>query len=546
MAKMSKTTTLAIFGSLLTPALYAQGSANASQPVYVNQDTFRGQMSAMVVGLSLETNQGTTDRVLAKAEGDQQSFPLVWGPNSPSRAIDYDPAILFPGVSGLVSIDAWSTGNDFVPAINLNGEVVLDGFDSWVAITVSFSQETNGAGGSNPDLVDHRKARAASIPGLRDDPGADLYSYYFPGSKGIASRLIGRTVVEQASEHMGLGSGDQIDAMDFGMGVFSFRGASIPSRPYELRNRLYFSITRASASALDGHYGMPGQTAHFAHTDASSNVFVQNADPAAVYAMDWNETNSSWSTPYVYRSSANLIDRPEAGTFDVDAIAVDHGTNEVIFSTTLSGQVGAPLESQIMVSQPNGLGFTTTPLKDEIGDAVGGKVGSGDETRDVDAICISDPEAFDYMTHMGTNVAHLQPEEGMVREADPLGFGVTRVGPPTPAVGPDPPLESLHLHATGRTALGDPGGIVFFFGAITVNPQLTLPNLLVYPGQWQPIGILPWFPDPATGLKEPSKGLTLPVPNYGFMPSHTIFLSAIYLEAGTNKVATSFISATSL
>ena len=83
MAKMSKTTTLAIFGSLLTPALYAQGSANASQPVYVNQDTFRGQMSAMVVGLSLETNQGTTDRVLAKAEGDQQSFPLVWGPNSP-------------------------------------------------------------------------------------------------------------------------------------------------------------------------------------------------------------------------------------------------------------------------------------------------------------------------------------------------------------------------------------------------------------------------------------------------------------------------------
>lgn len=448
----------------------------------------------------------------------------------------------------MIAIDAWSTGNDLLPPISSDGVIQVTNSGNWAAVTVSFTDDTPGTGsGSTADLIQQRADRFPS--GGRTGPGADLYTYYLPGSSVIAPRLVGKTVVEQAAEHIGVGSSDDIDALDFGMGVFSFQGSRENDRMYQRYSVLYFSLSRDSAIDLNNHYmGEETVTPHFAQTSEGSGTWVSSVNPAAVYAVSWDESNRSWSDPFVYRTcdevlNLDLVADPtaDASTYDVDALAVSHaqGPNEqsfVIFSTSPGGQTGLPMASQIMVSMlgagPAGEDVTAV-LKDDDGPSViAEKVGSGDHTKDVDALCISDPHQNEFDTHLGYAVDEVITGGLPFIYDEPLGISIARVGPPiayaSPGVVAFSPQEELVIQVTGLSHPNDIGGLIQLF--MRFSSDTALPGDLGLLNQnWIPLPVTTWDPNIQTGLKDTAYEYRQVIPTSEFA-GNRMFCCAAYTD----------------
>ena len=546
---------LALNIATLTPAAIAQSAPLNVPPNYINQDVYRGMHAALPVGISIASQTGP-EAIFAKREGDRTTPPMAWGPNSERRATSYDPALLFPDpvLRSLVSINAWSTGNDFLPHIDATGRILV--FSNWVSISVSFTNSSGPVLEPVADLIAQRHARMNPVQG-RTTPGADIYSYYLPGSIGISQRLVGNTVVEQAAEHNGVGPQDEIDAIDYGMGIFSFEGAQQSNLVYRNRNEIYFSLSANSAMQINTHFA--GSNIHFAKTGASGS-WVASVDAATVYKMDWNPDVREWSAPYVYRTSELMINglgEPTLnGDYDVDALAVDSAQGYVVFSTAL-GNGTDPLPSQLMVSRPllatpHAGPTSTLVLKDGNDDRIGGKVGSGDDTTDIDATCISDPEAFDIDTHLGTSltevdttlIAQILPT---VQLGDPLGISVARVGSPLDANGyPSEEIsEEFFVEVTGRSTPGSPGGALHYFvgfgpgSANNVLPNLDNPATVL---SWNPLPPQAWNPT-VIGQTGSSNGtLRYPIDPENFA-GWRFYFAALYIENGGQHMAFSLVNA---
>ncbi len=92
----------------------------------------------------------------------------------------------------------------------------------WLGVVVSVK---DGTGGAEESLIERA--------GLNGRPyGADLFSYYFEESTGLAASVAGATLVEQTRETLGfpLNGTEDVSGLDFGLAINSFSGA-LPGDP---------------------------------------------------------------------------------------------------------------------------------------------------------------------------------------------------------------------------------------------------------------------------------------------------------------------------
>ena len=356
-----------------------------------------GIHSSLAAGLSLDKATrppGTSEQTLLKAPLNQTSAPAEFSTLSLAGATDYSVTALFASLSGVASgieIDAHSTGNDLMPpfAVRPVGSGCYPNLGNrWMSISISVTNDSPGA--PNGFISD----RHAGQIGDRDKPGSDILSYYFADSQGIASSLVNRTLLEQAAETISYGgSGNlaNIDALDWGMGVLSHAQASSPALLFPHRDRLYFSISADCVVDVNNRCS---------HNFAYKGSAIVAADAATIYESTWD--GAGWAMPRVYRTPAQLGLSPND---DLDALAVNATNGVTVYSTqVVSGR------SQLLADNGDNPAFPSlagnrTVFSDDDGPKVTKKIKVIDESDDIDAVCISDPEAGIYGRYLGTPVA---------------------------------------------------------------------------------------------------------------------------------------------
>lgn len=343
----------------MTSALIAQTGDILEEP--------RGLFHAIPHFVS--TNAPGLPRLAFKQPGDQISAPIqpiVLGgvvPNLQHGAI-------FGAVAPLVTIDAVSSGNDFIPVDEL-GRVNPHSGLGWVAFTFSVTDGSSKTG----SIMEAR--RNSSIP-----VGGDIYGYFLEGSNvsspgGVPAFMVQKVYLEQGHEHVRLDAGREITAHD---AFFPYIQFGVAPGPLLLRtDRFYFSVTSDSAAAINAYW------APFPVQDQWPQV--HGAD---VLEMTWNANapTPAWSKPIVYRSAVEL----GLTNQDIDALAVDTSVarRPILMSTTtpsiflLLSVLGEPHEVQAHVA-PNNQG-TPIRLVDE---------------GDIDAICVYDPDQITGNPHIG-------------------------------------------------------------------------------------------------------------------------------------------------
>ena len=385
----------------------------------------QGPTSALAAGLSLKQ---TPDATLVKAPLVQTTPPIQWSAGQFPNRPDYSLAALFGSLASVIEINAHSTGNDLIPPLkdfanNPTGELDFATVDRWMGLSISVDNDAQGQAGS---LVEQRTQMTTG----RTTPGGDLYTYYLDGSKGIDSSLVGGTFLAQSSEQLGFVVGDEdIDALDFGMGVLSYAGSlseQVTSKFFPRKTEFYFSLSAACVSAVNSnmHIGFPGPV-------SSANVYHKTWDPAL----------STWSATSVYASASSLsLDSAD----DIDALVIngnfpnssDPNARLIIFST--QPKVGysqlrvheTALVSNTSVSKTMDLkasngtgGVVDATQKLGLRDPKDG--GGNDSTDDITAGCAVEPGLHVNRVRghlMGTPIGRLPLPVG---SGSPMGISVT-------------------------------------------------------------------------------------------------------------------------
>jgi len=353
--------------------------------------------SALAAGLSLdETDRSGPEATLVKAPLNQIGAPAPFSGSTFVGVEDYSLSSLFSqqNLASVIEINAQSTGNDLIPGLlnhpNKPGCYPNLGTCSgglggnWMAINVSFNNDAMGRADS---LI---RARRNNTEGLRKTPGSDIYSHYFLQSCGIAEALINRTMLEQAAEQISYPGDEDIDGLDFALGVQAYAQQTSPLLFFPAYGKFYFSL--APSCIVDVNSAVTNQFA------LDQQGGWQPADQTTIYVVEWDQSNGVWMLPEVYLAPSVLgLDK---GVDDVDALAVNEtgvGSNgTVIFSTAY--RPGDPA-SQLQGYDPNS-GASGT-LRNSNGRKITRRLGAIDDTDDIDAICIFDPEAGMLGTHMG-------------------------------------------------------------------------------------------------------------------------------------------------
>lgn len=282
--------------------------------------------------------------------GASEAF-VPWQRTSYRVGPDYSQDALFGASAPLVEIASHSTGNAQVPKVNAQGQLILSIGNRWMGMVVSVDNAAVGLAGSPT-------ARRVSAPsGVRNTPGADLISYYFADSVGIAPSVRGERFIEQSAESFGLGGSTEdreINALDFALGAQSEARAPENAPPFQffpVRNQYYFSLTLSSAVSLleAAQFTLPGEP-------VGRLSALRTADNATIYKMTWDPDAAEWGPVTVHRSSVQLDLTPFDDT--VDALSVNEETDVVIYST--QPRVG---RSQLMVESGGPSGRFTAPLK---------------------------------------------------------------------------------------------------------------------------------------------------------------------------------------
>jgi hypothetical protein len=386
----------------------------------------QGMMSASPVGLLVGDQPGA---LLIADPGQSGAAPTPWsaarfgssGQGYPEYTLD----AMFGQAAGDVVLSAISTGNDWMPAVNADG--TLDMTDHWFGLSVSVTNASLGAPGSHVQRV----------VSAGDSPGAEIFTYYAEGSVGIVEvSLVHTTVSERSRESLGLAAQPpppvearaDVTGLDYGLGVISFDPEGRAGPMFGQRGVFYFSLHPDCIDQLPPDF-------------ATSGGVSVPAEAGTVYRMLWLDpgTGDAWSQPEVYRSKKKLFPGEEEREENlIDALAVDHDTNTVVFSTQ-----PRPGWSQILVHDDT---WTGPPLEllTETGTPFVTHLGLGGS--DVDGTCGVDPEAsFAVGGVLGIPKAcHAAPGE------EPLGISLVRAQPGASGA------SSLHVHVTGAGDLAVP------------------------------------------------------------------------------------------
>jgi len=449
---------LALF--LLSPAV----SIASAQLSSTNQ----GPASSLAAGLSLPP-AGTAEVTLAKAPLDQTSPPPAWSRALFPTGTDYSLTAMFGALAPYIQIAGHSTGNDNIPELSGEGVPNVAG-RTWMGVIVSVNNAAVGTPGS---LIDRRRHLTSG----RLTPGSDLLAYYYDESVNLAPALVDATVVEQSSEALGFSGNEDVDALDFGLGVTSYARGTSSTLFFTNTSDYFFTLDPACITLLN-------ENAVGGFTDSGLE-----ANAATVYRLEQLPGGTWEPKPSEYRSPDDLGLDPDEDR--IDALAVDPGTNVTIFSTQLH-----PERSQLRVhGYIQGVGYVWD-LKNNQDQKVTFRIGSNDGTDDVDAVCVIDPE-----NQVGSHLAC--PRDlayGAPFSTQPMGMSITRSRSPAgvdllhfqlTGFGPHPPADSL------------------------VTLQLSVPN---YAPAWADLGT---FLRPASSS---TWELTAPIPP-NFQYNHVAFVA---------------------
>ena len=365
----------------------------------------RGIMATLPSALTVDVTSGAATDLLIKREGDQTAGPVQWTSNTfPNPGdnrpwVDYSKQAMFGPLASHVVINAHSTGNAVIPPLDNEGVPNVGGGGTWMAVTVSV---TNASIGGDGGLVQMRRMGQIAGSSDRTSPGSDLISHYYAESSGIPNSVSGRNFIEQAAEALGLGgtADDDVGALDYAMGVNTLNINTTDEVLFGSRHQYFFSVEQSSVANLNmqsgGHFAMDGGA-------------MVPANAATVYQITCTTaaTGCTWSTPTVYRSASDLGLDPIV--HDIDALDLSTQQDLTIFST-----VGPGLPSQLMIHtvshSSSGGNQATFPLMTRL--PVSGqnmqvvdrmRVNDSGDLSDVDAVCVIDPEANTFVSHLGTS-----------------------------------------------------------------------------------------------------------------------------------------------
>ncbi len=424
MSKFQLASVAGITAVLLAPQLFALN------PTPNDPNRQRGFASALPLGMQLAPGSSAAHAGLhIKEEGRQLGFPTPWtSANYPNPGggqwVNYSRTSMFGSWAQHMEINGHSSGNAIIPGLDHNGVPSVGNTGTWMSVIVSVSNDSLGAPGS---LIRRRTQSTLPGSGSRTTPGSDLVGYYYGESHGLPAGLAGSTLIEQVAEGMGLaGTNEDLNALDLGLGVNTRNTATSSFLLFPTRNQYYFTVSKASVPGINAHASVAGQ--EFAVNLGGMQV---PANAATIYRVTWN--GSSWTTPLEFRTPTDL--GLVAGVHDLDALEVSG--NIVVYSIDKNVPSGyADLPSQLMIRQgESGTNVPRYPLMSNDGTngataEVVDKTGATDDTSNADGVCIIDPEAFTFDTHVGIPVAHFNGAPGNKAS---MGLSVVRWTKGTPS-----------------------------------------------------------------------------------------------------------------
>ncbi|WP_145194552.1 hypothetical protein [Planctomycetes bacterium Poly30] len=391
---------IALLASTLAPVAAAQGSGVDPVPA-------RGMVSGMPSGIIVKTAvapPGTTvhSGILIKAPGDQfQNYPESWDSTSAEDRPDYSMAAMFPNLTD-IQIDAHSTGNGFLPPLDQNGRLSLNG-NNWLAFAASVAYEP----ATSYQLGSVWREAADGARGGDSDIG----SFYFADSQGIDSTYVGEYFLETPSHLMGLPSSTSslhdIVALDYGMGAISYNGANRTSVFFPIEGEYYFSVTRAWAAAHP--------TPDFAiDPNASTWVAPHGGD---IYKLTWTfdsfTSQGTWSSPELCKTASELgLDPGGSGILagDVDALSVTMQGQRILFSATKDSTFNLSGDPSQLMVYDDAANPKVVPAKAADGVKLTDKIKVTDNvpsnSNEIDGVCDFDPEAGHVGAALGTSVGH--------------------------------------------------------------------------------------------------------------------------------------------
>ena len=379
--------------SMSAPSRIAVATALISAGSFAQQ----GPASSLASGLSFADPMGPST-----VDDNYLNPPLSSTPIQPIQTLqigqpDYSLDTLFPDHYSVIEIDAHDTGNATIPGrMGSSEHPDLQG-ESWMEVVISY--------------VDNPISPSPLIAGS-SNKGSELLGYFLSNSGGIATEFIGQTYREQTAVSMGLTNSENIDALDYAIGVQSFASTGSIAALFSRTGEYYFSISSNCASAVNSASSLLGTT------------FAQNgvtANGSSIYMMEWiwNGTSGRWSQPEEVLTPGDLGLDEALARDDVDALAFDSVSGNAIFST--SGFTAGRSQLMYYTADP------TTPNVTALGNGTTGRVTTeypnNDETTDVDAVCIIDPEMGAIASHFGTPIE--SPKLAGIRPAS-LGLSMTR------------------------------------------------------------------------------------------------------------------------
>ncbi len=440
-----RTLQLVLSGSSLLACLVTFATPASAQLGPFPRQGFTGSMAhSHFVGGSLSN---PSDSMAIKAPGPQPGGPVTWNPVLFPATPDYSLEAMFPNLWPMVRVDGHSSGNDDITPFVFD---TLTGYwrpqlaqARWMQLTVSVKNSASGAPGS---II---RRRTNLDPPRRRTPGADLIGYYFAESFNLDQSLLGKTLLEQASESSGYFDNEDICALDWGLGVLNTSSTGTPPELlFTNEGQYFFTITRDSADLINATLGASAPQ-QFAYSGSSQ---VQ-ACGGTIYEMEWD--GAQWSQPEVYRSADDLGLDPEVD--EVDAVAVNPLSGTVIFSTQY-----VPGVSQLQV---HNAGWTISqPVWDD--GFVARKLGANDDGDDIDSVAIIDPgteSPSSFATHIATPV----PDHLGSSDADKtMGLSVTR----GVRVGGYNGTDSLYLQVSGWGLAAPQKSRVYVYVAYDYDP----------------------------------------------------------------------------
>ncbi len=441
-------------------------ACTSSTALAAQQGPFNGPAGSLPAGLSLSgATGGANDPTYVKPAAGIGPAMALHDPIS-GEVPDFTMSGLFPDYWDVLEIDAQSSGNATIHDVAESSNPPhpdLSGAQGWMELIISVDNDSLGTPGS---LIANRVAQSSG----RSTPGSDLFGFFQEGSTGVHSSLPGRTLLEVSAERFGFTNEEDMDAFDFGIGLLSLDPTHEPDSFFRFKNQFFFSLSPDCVVAVNARAALLGKP--FAQPGGP-------ADPASIYVV--RRENGVWGTPEVYMEASVLELDPLMD--NVDGLEVDPVRENVVFSTQPH-----PLRSQLRYLDFDSKASVPVRNLSDLGDGGGGlashRLGSSEDTDDIDAVCIIDPKVVNKKVRLtpafpgvqtlsltgSPNLATLPvPDEsqastqlGIPTDAPtkfsnpvPIGLSVTRSWSPSG--------HQLHFQATGFGEAPPSAGVISFF-----------------------------------------------------------------------------------